>query len=216
MSKMVRRSFISCNLGHLAGAWRKKLLSNEEDDEVFMRDFFFFLSNNLNYRQLGFTGVALALELGETTGNIHVQGYVEHTQKRFTTLGKNLSMDPSAFSTVVDSKGAHAYCTGTGVHQGKIALARFEFGEFKLHGDTQKADLKMLVGLALDGAQASDLFREYPYAWCVHRDRMLKFYEDKLRWHRPSSPRPKGTPSKKGFSDDENNSGGAVDVTGPP
>ena len=199
MSTMVRRSFISCNIGHLAGSWRKKLHATEEDDEVFMRDYFYWLTNNLNWKQLGFTGVALALELGETTGNIHVQGYVEHSQKRFTTLGKNLSMDPSAFSTVLDSKGAHAYCTGTGVHVNKEALDRYLFGEFRLHGDTQKADLKMLVGLALDGAQASDLFREYPYAWCVHRDRMLKFYEDKLRWGRVGK-RSKDEPAISGFA----------------
>ena len=198
MSTMVRRSFISCNIGHLAGSWRKKLHATEEDDEVFMRDYFYWLTNNLNWKQLGFTGVALALELGETTGNIHVQGYVEHSQKRFTTLGKNLSMDPSAFSTVLDSRGAHAYCTGTGVHVNKEALDRYLFGEFKLHGDTQKADLKMLVGLALDGARASDLFREYPYAWCVHRDRMMKFYEDKLRWGR-AGKRSKDEPAISGF-----------------
>lgn len=198
MSSMVRRSFISCNIGHVAGPWRKKLHDTEEDDEVFMRDYFLWLTNNLNWSQLGFTGVALALELGETTGNIHVQGYVEHSQKRFTTLGKNLSMDPSAFSTVMDSKGAYAYCTGTGVHAHKEALDRYLFGEFKLHGDTQKADLKMLVGLALDGAQASDLFREYPYAWCVHRDRMLKFYEDSIRWGRVGK-RPKDEPAISGF-----------------
>lgn len=198
MAQMVRRSFISCNVGHLAGTWRGVVNETVEDDEVVMRDFFHFLANNLNWKQLGFTGVALALEVGETTGNIHVQGYVEHSQKRFTTLGKNLSMDPSAFSTVVDSKGAFAYCTGTGVHVDKVALERYQYGEFKLHGDTHKADLRMLVGLALDGAKPADLFREYPYAWCVHRDRLLKFYEDQLRWGKLGN-RGEGEPPIKGF-----------------
>ena len=196
MAQMVRRSFCTIWPGHLTGDW---LSSDESDDESRLTGYYNFLVKNIIWKQMGFTGVALALERGDDNG-LHIQGYFEHSQKRWTTLGKHLSVQPTAFSTVVDSKGAFQYCTGTGVHTGKPALARFQYGEFKLHGDTAKADLRMLVGLALDGAKPQDLFREHPYAWCVHRDRMMKFYEDQLRW-RVLGPRQ--GPPKVGFADDE-------------
>ena len=182
---MVRRSFISLHIGHLLPPWDEY----EEDDDIQMKEYFNYLCTNMKWEQRGYTGVALALEAGEQHGRVHIQGYVEHSQKRFSTLGKDFSCRDTAFSVVQDSKGAYEYCTGTGVHAGKPAFARYEFGSFKLHGDTAKADLKMLVGLVLDGATPSAIFKAHPYAWCVHRDRLLKFYEDKAKYGRKLTPR---------------------------
>lgn len=196
MSKiMVRRCFISLHVGHLLPPFDESI----EDDEVRLRSYFDFLTQYMKWSQRGYTGVALALERGEQ-GRIHIQGYAEHSQKRFSTLEKDFHARNTAFSVVQDSKGAYQYCTGTGVHAGKPALARWEFGDFKLHGDTMKADLKMLVGLVLDGATPQAIFREHPYAWCVHRDRLLKFYEDKAIYGRKAPPK-KG-PSVVGFGKD--------------
>lgn len=201
---MVRRSFMSCNRGHVIQRGEYHGEEDIEDDYVFMHGYFTFLTQSLDFEKNGFTGVALALEKG-STGNWHIQGYLEHKQMRFSTLGKKLSCQPTAFSTVIDSTGSYNYCTGKGVHANKEGVAgRFEWGEFKLHGDTMKADLKMMVGLVIDGATPKQLFFEYPYAWCVHRDRLLKFYEDKANYA-PMEPR-KG-PTVVGFSGTEQNGG---------
>lgn len=193
---MVRRSFMTINVGHVISRGEYDGEEDIEDPQVFMRGYFAFL-RSLNWETLGFTGVALALEVGDT-GNWHIQGYAEHKQKRFTTLGKNLSCQPTAFRTVISSKDAYDYCTKKGVHANKPGVhGLFEWGEFKLHGDTLKADLKLLVGLALNGASPTQIFREYPYAWCVHRDRMLKFYED-IAIYAPKKPRE--GPAVVGFS----------------
>ena len=173
---------------------------SEEDDEVQLRSYWDFLTNNMNFASMGYTGVALALEVGKQ-GRLHIQGYAEHSQKRFSTLGKNFGLQPSAFSVVIDSKGSHDYCRGLGVYANKEGvLARWSFGEFKLHGDTHKADLKMLVGLVLDGATPRDIFAAHPYAWCVHRDRLLKFYEDKAKYERKA---PREGPPVVGFEGKE-------------
>lgn len=192
---MVRRSFWTIHAGHI----RRPVELEEEDDEVIVRDYFEFLTRNLDFKSLGFTGVALALERGDG-GTLHIQGYAEHSQKRFTTLGNNLNVQPSVFSVVVDSKGSHDYCRGLGAHANKKGvLHRWSFGEFKLHGDTHKADLKMLVGLVLDGATPRDIFSNHPYAWCVHRDRLLKFYEDKAIYEQKA---PRKGPAVVGFSEE--------------
>lgn len=169
----IRRCFISLHRGHL----RNYNADDNEDAEVQMRGYFQTLTN-LDWKALGFTGVALALEPAETTGRVHVQGYCEHKQMRFATLGKKFGASASAFSKVISSRDSFAYCTGTGVHSGKPALARFEWGEFKLHGDTQRADLKLMVELVMQGATPTELLMEYPYAWCVHRDRLIKLIWD--------------------------------------
>lgn len=179
---------------------------SEEDDEVKLRSYWDFLTTNLNFASMGYTGVALALERG-AGGRLHIQGYAEHSQKRFTTLGKNFGVQPTVFSAVIDSKGSHDYCRGLGVHANKEGvLARWSFGEFKLHGDTHKADLKFMVGLVLDGATPRELFRSHPYAWCVHRDRLMKFYEDKAKYEQKA---PRKGPAVKDFSGNgEANEGG--------
>lgn len=174
----IRRCFISLHLGHLAadGIW---LADDPEsgDQEVTMRSYFAWLAS-LDWKELGFSGVALALEPADTTGRIHVQGYCEHKQMRFATLGNKFRASAMAFNYVRSSKDAYCYCTGTGVHTDKPALERFLFGDFKLHGDTQKADLKFMVELVIGGASPTSLLREHPYAWCVHRDRLIKLYHD--------------------------------------
>ena len=174
MSKiMVRRSFVTINVGNI-----KHIIEGEDDPQIIMTGYYEFLTKNLDWEAMGFTGVALALEQGDT-GNWHVQGYLEHKQMRFSTLGKKLNCQPTAFQTVIDSKGSYNYCTGKGVHKDKTGVfGRYEWGEFKLHGDTHSADLKMLVGLIIDGAKPADILKEYPYAYCVHRKRIWDLYLD--------------------------------------
>lgn len=193
---MVRRSFMTIHVGHLVDTPEELC---EEDDEVKLRSYWDYLTRNMDFKSMGYTAVALALEYG-AGGRLHIQGYAEHSQKRFTTLGKNFGVQPTVFSTVIDAKGSHDYCRGLGAHADKEGVvARWSFGEFKLHGDTQKADLKMMVGLILDGAKPRELFRSHPYAWCVHRDRLLKFYEDKAIYEQKA---PRKGPAVVGFSGD--------------
>lgn len=125
-----------------------------------------------------FTAGAFALEETQS-GNLHVQFYAEHSRMRPATLAAAFSVaNEAVFDVVRDAGGSWAYCTGTGTHEGKPALERFEFGTPKLHGDTQRADLKMLVGLVMDGAHPMSILREYPYAYTVHRRRLWDLWRD--------------------------------------
>jgi len=199
--RMVRRSFLSLHRGHLDSH------ESDEDPEVEMRGYFNLLKQ-FDWKALGFSGVALALERGTETERIHIQGYLEHSQMRFSTLGKKFSASPTAFSVVRDSRGSYDYCTGSGVHAEKEGVIdRFVFGTFKLHGDTQKADLKMMVDLVLQGASAVQLIKHYPYAWCVHRDRLKKFIKD-LRFVDAVESKDPGRVPMFGFGDEEDDEGG--------
>lgn len=164
---MLRRSFGTIHAGHLIdqeqdgleGYWTGVVLALQE-----LR---------------GFNAGAFALERGEDTGRLHIQFYIEHDRKRPETLATQMGLTTSAvFDVVRDAAGSWAYCTGTGAHSKKSAEKRHEFGTPKLHGDTQKADLRMMVGLVMDGIQPEDLIRTYPYAWAVHRQRLMAFYRD--------------------------------------
>jgi len=125
-----------------------------------------------------YTAGAFALEECPTTGRLHVQFYVEHSRKRFNTLANDFECLPANFEIVRSAKGSWAYCSGTGAHEGKAAISRFEFGVPKLHGEENKADLKMLVGLVMSDIPLTDIILAHPYAWCVHRARMLPFIRD--------------------------------------
>ena len=192
MSKqtMIRRCFGTIHMGHLGPAWDDLVdqgrAINDMGESV-MRMYFEFLTK-VDWTRKGYTGVQIALETGEQHGRVHIQFYAEHGQKRFRTLANDWDAMPTCFDIVRDSKGAYEYCSGTGRYEGKFALARYTHGTFKLHGDTQKADLKYMIELILGGSSPRELFREHPYAWCVHRDRLLKFYEDKQRY-RELTPR---------------------------
>ena len=87
---MIRRSFMSCNQGNLLPPWTDPdtvAAAAVEGPDVLMRRFFHFLIKNVDWKGRGYTGAVLALEMG-STGNYHIQGYMEHSQKRFSTLGK--------------------------------------------------------------------------------------------------------------------------------
>lgn len=166
-----RRSFGTIHMGHLP----ERFSSLEE--------YFHNLNpDNEVHDWADYTAGAFALEEGSVTQRKHIQFYVEHKRKRPATLASDFYLSTGAvFDSVRDAKGSWDYCTGSGAHRDKPALDRFQFGTPKLHGDTQRADLKMLVNLAMDGIQPEELVIAYPYAWAVHRQRMICFYRD---WER--------------------------------
>lgn len=101
------------------------------------------------------------------------------TEKRTTTLARDLGLSTEyCFDKVKSAKGSWSYCTGTGKYEDKPAVSRMSFGDPILYGDDQRADLQHLVSLVIDGVELGQLMKEYPYAWCVHRDRIMKFYND--------------------------------------
>lgn len=164
--KMVRRSFGTIHTGHLP-----------EEFEGDIEDYFHTLKESWDWTD--YSAGVFALEIGAATERKHIQFYVEHSRKRPTTLAKDFGLTTAAvFDIVRDAKGAWDYCSGTGTHEGKHAIARFTFGTPKLHGDTQKADLKMMVGFILDGMTPYEIMQSHPYAYCVHRSRIWNFYND--------------------------------------
>jgi len=161
----LRRAFGTIHLGHLV---------EERSLEEYLDSLFTRISEHGDY-----TAAAFALEEGTKTKRKHIQLYVEHSRKRPSTLAKDFGVKTGAcFDVVRDAAGSWAYCTGTGPHRDKPAIARCFFGVPKLHGDTQRADLKLLVQAILDGITPEELARTYPYAWCVHRARLIPFYRD--------------------------------------
>ena len=59
---MVRRSFMTINVGHVIARGEYGGDEDIDDPQVFMRGYFAFL-RQLNWEALGFTGVALALSI---------------------------------------------------------------------------------------------------------------------------------------------------------
>ena len=165
--KQLRRCFGTIHGGNLI----------EEEHLRGIREYFSTLEARLASDDR-FTAGAFALEETQS-GNLHVQFYAEHRRLRPATLAAIFGVaNVAVFDVVRDSSGSWAYCTGTGAHEGKPALERFAFGTPKLHGDTQRADLKMLVGLVMDGAHPLSILREYPYAYTVHRKRLWDLWRD--------------------------------------
>lgn len=164
---MVRRSFGTIHAGHL-----------QICSDLTLESYFYSLKLSIT-ESLGYTAGAFALEEGSETQRRHIQFYVEHSRKRPSTLAKDFGLITGAvFDRVRDARGSWNYCTGTGTHEGKEAIERFEFGSPKLHGDTHKADLKLMVSLILDGMTPLQILKEYPYAYCVHRPRIWNLYKD--------------------------------------
>jgi len=172
---MVRRSFGTIHAGHLP----------EDFDGVqhTLDSYFYTLQEACTVNTLqskGYTAGAFALEEGSETQRKHIQFYVEHSRKRPSTLAKDFGLTTGAvFDRVRDARGAWDYCTASGTHEGKEGVIdSFTFGTPKLHGDTQKADLKLMVSLILDGMTPAAILKEYPYAYTVHRRRIWNLYKD--------------------------------------
>ena len=164
---MLRRSFGTIHEGHCPNEWNVEML-------------FDWIAGQTDWQSKGYHAAAFALE--ETKeGNLHIQFYIEHDRKRVSTLARDLLVTtPAVFDVVRDAQGSWDYCSGTGRHEGKEAHGRFTFGTPILYGGTASADLKALVDLIIEGNDLPSIMRAYPYAYCVHRMRLVSFYDD---WH---------------------------------
>lgn len=166
------RCFLSIMQGQL-----KEPLNTDPCNETAMKLYFEELKANLDRKE--YDAGAIALEIAPNTGTLHIQAYLEHKRKRIRTIANDLSCNlTNGIMQVKDARGSWEYCTGTGKHEGKHAISRMVWGEPRLHGSTENADLKMLVSAIMDGAQLQDIVKHNPYSWCVHRDRLIKFYND--------------------------------------
>ena len=168
----LRRCFITIHHGHLNPDLYKFGDSEEEWLMIFDK-----MIKRIGQMQ-GLEAAALALEVGEQFGRIHVQGYMEHKPKRLATLASVFGVMPSCFEIVKDAKGSWDYCSGINKHEGKFALKRWSVGKPKLYGSLEKIVLSDLVNLYISGIPLSTIMQKHPYAYCVHRDRLRKFKED--------------------------------------
>ena len=171
----LKRCFLSIHQGMLNPPY-----IDWADNETAMVSYWDELTTRLRSKKY-FTAGALALERAPKTGTLHIQGYLEHDRKRLTTIASHLMCNlTNGISVVKDAQGSWNYCAGLGEYETKSAVARLTWGEPRLHGSVQNADLKAMVQAIIDGAQLEDLMKSNPYAWCVHRDRLIKFSND---WH---------------------------------
>lgn len=166
----VKRCFGTVNVGNLN-------LGDVRPTEQHLRNYYSYLKNDFNFPEHGYLAGAFALERGKT-GNLHIQFYMEHEKKRFRTLANDFDIMETCFQRVKNAKGSWDYCSGIEAHKDKPAYDRFIFGTPKLHGDPTKADLRMLVDLIIDGNELNEIMLKHPYAWCVHRPRLLSFKAD--------------------------------------
>lgn len=168
----LKRSFLSIHQGML-----EEPFVSMPDNETAMKLYWEDLLKNIDKKE--YTAGALAVEIAPKTGTLHIQGYLEHKRKRLNTIATDLMCNlTNGISVVKDAKGSWDYCAGLGEYETKPAVARITWGEPKLHGSAENADLKTMVQAVIDGAELNDLMKANPYAWCVHRDRIIKFYND--------------------------------------
>jgi len=169
----LRRCFITIHHAHLD----HNLYKNLGDDEAAWTLIFDKMIKRIG-KTAGIEAAALALEMGEQLGRIHIQGYMEHKPKRLKTLASALGVMPTCFDIVKDAKGSWDYCSGINAHEGKFAFKRWSVGKPKLHGSLEKIVLSDLVNLYISGIPLGTIMQKHPYAYCVHRDRLKKFAED--------------------------------------
>jgi len=181
---MLRRSFGTIHTGHLSENFQGKYFDDwDTPRDDLISAYFYWLKANVvgRFVEGGYHAGAFSLEEGTETQRKHIQFYVEHTRKRPSTLAKDFQYlhTDAVFDRVRDAKGSWDYCSQSGSHSGKEGVIdTFVFGTPKLHGDTHKADLKLMVSLILDGLTPIELLKEYPYAYCVHRRRIWDLFRD--------------------------------------
>ena len=160
---MLRRSFGTIHEGHVPPTWD-------------VQGLFEYLTTHLPVDE--YHAGAMALEETQE-GNLHIQFYVEHKRKRTATLARDFLVTTEAvFDIVRDAEGSWNYCAGLGKHKDKPALARHTWGTPILYGGSASSDLKTLVDLVIEGSSLDQIMIAYPYAYCVHRARLVAFAQD--------------------------------------
>lgn len=169
----LKRCFLSIHQGMLSPP-----LNSEQCNETAMRLYWDELKKAIGQHPEYHAG-ALALEIAPKTGTLHIQGYLEHSRKRVSTIASDLLCDlTNGIMVVKDAQGSWNYCAGLGEYADKKAIYRRVWGEPKLHGSADNNDLKTLIQQVIDGASLNDIMKSNPYAWAVHRDRVMKFHDD--------------------------------------
>ena len=161
----LRRTFGTIHEGHCHAGWD-------------VSNLYIFLKSHLDRNE--YPAGAFALEETQD-GNLHIHFYVEcRIPKRPSTMAKDFLVTTHAvFDVVRDAQGSWDYCTGSGPrHEDKPAFERFDYGTPLLYGGTARADLKALVDLVISGSTLKQIMKGNPYSYCVHRARVVKFYED--------------------------------------
>lgn len=167
VNMQLSRSFGTIHAGHLS------------EDFLTVEEYYYFLRDEFLPGSKWIHAGAFALEEGDKAGRVHIQFYMEHERKRPRTLAKMFQVTTEyLFRTVINAPSAWDYCTGQGRHEGKQAFDRLQFGEPLLTESGNKADLKLLVGLIVTGTHPTEILKEHPYAYTVHRRRIWDLYLD--------------------------------------
>lgn len=131
------------------------------------------------------TAGAFALEIGEKTGRVHIQFYIEFRDRLRTQTLRNIfdlheSKHEQAFRRVLNAEGSWNYCTGQGPrYKDKHAEDRYQFGNPILYGSADGAGkLQDLVNMVIEGDSLTTIMKADPYAWAVHRTRIIPFFHD--------------------------------------
>ena len=101
----LRRCFITIHAKHLDPDryFRNHIVHDmgEEEWKIIMKQ----ISDKVA-RDDSYEAGALALEMGEKLGRIHIQGYLEHKPKRLQTLANDLGVMKTCFDIDKDAKGS--------------------------------------------------------------------------------------------------------------
>jgi hypothetical protein len=176
-SSRFRRAFFTMHAAHLSDEYVQ--MAKNLGTEHAMRTKFHEIKTMDMPKQL--RAIAVQLEMGKETERIHIQGYLELTSARsWSYYGKMFDAMETCFQTVKDGPGSWAYCTSTGQHEGKAGvLDQWQYGEPALHGGSEnRADLKTVVNLIVEGYHPAYILKKYPYAYTVHRTRLWSLWKD--------------------------------------
>lgn len=129
---------------------------------------------------------AWELEEGTTTGNLHIQGYVELKEK--TSLRGICSLFPNWNAHFEPRMGtreqARDYCMGIENGEPKVGVLQgpWEFGEFKAGGQGARNDLRSVANSIIAGTNIMEIALEHPVEF-------IKFNKGIERLHSLIQPR---------------------------
>lgn len=126
---------------------------------------------------------AFALEIGSKTNRLHIQFYIEFSDRLRTQTLRNifdlhLPKHEACFRRVMDAQGSWDYCSGTGRYSDKDNEDTHVFGDPKLFGESKSANLRQMVQMVIEGDTLLEIMKADPYAWTVHRHRIVQFWHD--------------------------------------
>ena len=123
--------------------------------------------------------LSMALETGDD-GRTHIQFYCEFKAPVYPKTLKEIfqcEYQPPHAKEVKNARGAYEYCAGIGRYHGKVAHARFHWGQARAQGSVTDSNLKVAVDLIVAGNHPHDIAKADPYAYACHSRKIWDLFQ---------------------------------------